>query len=258
MTSSIGSRRAAVAAALASLTSSAALANPFPPDAVMFRLHAKSSIGTGVFEAQFRQGTYNAVQQRFVWELASPVTIFDTVFGLPMARLISASVEMIEDPQVNVAFNVQAGNAITEFAISTALLAFPTIDAPQGRTSAGLSVTDTGSDGASISGLASGGNSYLAQYNGFVPTGTTFAALLQSVVAGAGESNAAAASVPGGGAYTPIGTRASDMSAMFHFNLTTDDLASGTSHWEIIPVPGPSALALVGLGLAAMGRKRRA
>jgi hypothetical protein len=223
----------------------------------MFRMDAVTPFGRGSFEATFNQGTYVAAQQRYFWTLASPIVIFDTASGLPLAKLLSASVEFIEDPVVNVAFNVQAGNALTEFAVTHALLSFPAIDPAQGRASAGLSVTDTGSDGASIAGLVAGGGSYLAQYNGFVPGGTTFAQLLQSVIANPGESNAAAASTPGGGGFLPIIGPVSDMSSEFHFNLSADDLASGTSHWEVIPIPGPSALAILLFGVAGLSRKRR-
>ena len=63
--------------------------------------------------------------------------------------------------------------------------------------------------------------------------------------------------VAGGSGFLPIVGPVSDMSSEFHFNLTSDDLASGTSHWEVIPIPGPSALAILILGVAGLGRKRR-
>lgn len=257
MTSRIGSRFAVIAAASVCLTTSAALATPFPSDAVMFRLHASNAIGQGTFYVKFKQGTYIAAQQRYVWALAAPVTIFDTHSGLPLARLLAASAEYIEDPVVNLSFNVEAGGILTNFEVASALLSFPTIDSPQGQASVGLSVTDTGSDGATLTGLVPGGGSYLAQYNGLAPGGTTFAQLLQSVSASAGESNTDAANVPGGNGFLPIAGGASDMSSRFDFQLTANDLASGTSHWEVV-VPTPSALAFLILGAAGLGRKRRA
>ena len=45
------------------------------------------------------------------------------------------------------------------------------------------------------------------------------------------------------------------MSPQFSFTLSALDLASGTSTYEIVPAPG--ALALLGMGLVGVRRRRR-
>lgn len=255
MSSNTGSRFSAVAAAFVCLVSSPVLATPFPSDAVIFTMRASSSIGQGSFDATFGQGTYNEVTHRFVWQLLNPVLIVDSATSLPLAKLLSARLEYWDDPFVSLEFSTQGiGGVPLDYFIGAAALPFPTISPAQGRCSAGMSVTDTGSDGASITGLEPGGGSYRAQYNG-IP-GTAFAQLLPSIIAGPGSSNSAAASSPGGGLFSPIADPVSDISAEFHFTLSTGDLASGTSHWEV--VPGPSVVGVMLLGVAGLVRRRRA
>jgi hypothetical protein len=146
-------------------------------------------------------------------------------------------VEYVHDPIINLAFAVQSGPSATTFLISSALLSFPVITAPEGRASTGFSLTDGDGDGATLTGVGdpSGAQgAYLAQYNGFAATlsGTTFAEEIKSMTAGIFSTQTASADVPVLG-FDFIPNPASDMSVLVSFSLTANDLASGTSTYII-------------------------
>jgi uncharacterized protein (TIGR03382 family) len=148
-----------------------------------------------------------------------------------------------------------AGAMDTEFTITSALLSFGTpIDPASGRATAAVTVTDLLGNGAQLTGLGPGGGAYVAGYNGLVPGGSTFAELIPSLAAPAFSSNAVDSDFPGGGAFAAIAGGVNDMSAQFNFTLSANDLASGTSNFEIIPAP--ATMALLGVG-ALLGRRRR-
>ncbi|MHC4414095.1 MAG: PEP-CTERM sorting domain-containing protein [Planctomycetota bacterium] len=224
---------------------------------VVFDVQASSSLGTGYFQVMFEQGEFDPVSGRFEWTLQAPLVIQDEITGASIATLAAASVSYVEDPVVNVSFDVFAGAADTLFLIGSGLLGFGPIDPAQGRASAAMTATDVNDNGAVLTGTGPGGMAYLAQYNGIVPGGTTFAALIPGVVAPAGESRSEFANFPGGGAFMDIPDPVVDMSALFSFTLTTNDFASGTSNYEIIPEPGAITLLALGIGVGVIRRKRR-
>jgi MYXO-CTERM domain-containing protein len=89
----------------------------------------------------------------------------------------------------------------------------------------------------------SGGGAFLAQYNGF-PSGSEFTQLLTAPISvGAFES----ASVNDEYGFASFGGPVSNMSSRIEFSLTSEDFASGSSTYQIIPEPAAALLLLAGL-----------
>jgi hypothetical protein len=203
-------------------------------------------------ETDPNNGTWNG--DTFVWSLPSAVDIVDTTTGEYLATLNDGNVTMAvlaTDPQVNLGFSVTAGTSDTTFTISSALVSFATIANPSAHASVAWNLTDQGSDGALLSPVVSEGlnRCYFAQYNGFVPSGTSFAELVPGIAADPESSTPYFEDAPAVG-FDPIGQPVSDMSAQIHFTLSADDFASGTSTYVIIPEPASLLLLVASLALA--------
>ncbi|MCX7427617.1 MAG: PEP-CTERM sorting domain-containing protein [Planctomycetia bacterium] len=159
------------------------------------------------------------------------------------------------DPQVNVDFSVSAGNTPTTFTITSALVSFQWLKDVQGFASAGVTLTDSTGDGASLN-LASGWNGlYRATYNG----STVFAELLAAQsIAGPGtissSTDSGVQAIPG---------LVNSIQASYAFKLSAKDYASGSSQFEVIgttsDVPEPSMFAMMAFGLLGLllGLRRR-
>jgi len=172
----------------------------------------------------------------WVWSSNQRVELISPTTGAVVAVLNpderETGVEYIDDPVIGLIFSVQAGAATTTFTITSALLSFAPLVA-EGRATAGFSLTDFDGDGATLTGIGDpqgtqGG--YLAQYNGFAGTlsGTTFAELIPSMSATAYATTTGSDAVPQVG-FNSIAAPTFDMSVMISFNLSPNDLASGTS-----------------------------
>lgn len=149
--------------------------------------------------------------------------------------------------QVNLGFAMQSGGAPTTFTVKSALL---TLDSPlanpQGRASVGINVSDADGDGAILTGYGPTGGAYLAQYNGFVPWGTTFDESIASIVT---PDPFGTASGWNDTDWQPIAATVANMSTQVRFQLTANDFASGTSNFQIVPEPAGLLVLLAGLGL---------
>ncbi len=226
---------------------------------VTFEIQAVSDLGSGSFTVTLSQTIFDSGTQTWSWTLGSPTTIMDG--STPIATINAASFTYVNDPRVNLAFSVTAMEANTVFSISSGLLGFTSpVDPASGSASAGLLVTDTNGDGATLTGFGltgPTGGAYLAQYNGsMVPGGTIFAELMTSpLVAGINLTTSTTGEFPPGGGFAAIGVPVSSMSAHFHFELSAFDLASGSSSFLIVPAPG--ALGLLAIGLIGSRRRRR-
>lgn len=193
----------------------------------------------------------------YVWESESPIELWDgsMLVGTlnPDGASGSGSVYVV-DPQVNLNFSVQAGAADTQFTISSALLTFPTIDTPEARASAAFTVSDLNGNGVTLTGAGPNGGGYVAQYNGLVPGGTTFAELIPNVATATPFGTMTESDHEPAVGYTALGEPVSDMSVQVAFDLTAHDIASGTTTFVIVPEPG--GLLMVAVGFLAVLRRR--
>lgn len=207
------------------------------------------TMGTGVFEVDQKDGSWSG--DTWTWRSGSEGIAIKNSQGQTLATLSNTTMRYISDPVVSLSFALQAGGSGINATIATGLLSFPTINA-EGKASSAVTVTDSDGDGATLTGMASGGTMYSAHYNGYLGAGTTFASLDgTSLVAGAWSSNAASGAL----GFVPVGN-VFDMSSQYSFLLTANDQASGTSVWVTQEIPAPGALALLGLAGFAARRRR--
>lgn len=202
--------------------------------------------------AAFYESDGQWVNGSFVWTLGqdTPIMSFDEQLQLGTLKANDTFVNFMEDPAVNLSFAVESGSAPggTLFTIKSALLSFPAIMNAEGRASASFTVSDgIDDDGATLTPTLTG--AYLAQYNGFVPGGADFTQLIPQMNAGPMGTFSLAQDYPGGGLYQSIAGSVSDMSTQISFTLSPNDLASGTSVFEIVPEPTSVLLLIAGLVL---------
>jgi PEP-CTERM motif-containing protein len=169
------------------------------------------------------------------------------------ASLITLDVSADFDPLVRLNFAVTAGALDTTFTINSPVVSFPALANVQGAASAATTLT-TDSDGGTLTGLYSGGKSYQAMYNG----GTVFANLDNSINSPNPFDSVTSSERSPATGFTPIAGSVSDIESQFQFTLSALDSASGTSIFTVVPEPGTIVLVFMGLGAAALLRKRRA
>jgi hypothetical protein len=243
----------------------AALAGGFSYET--FFVSAKTGSGDqGFFLLTIDHGDYDPLSGTYDWSVPEAIEIRDVFSNELIATIMSAEIHYAlggpagpqpggGNPIVNLDFAIQADDELTEITVTSALLDFDTINGAEGRSSAGITVTDLLGDGAAMNGLQPDGNMYTAQYNGLAPGGTQFTSFFDTLEASDFGSNSTSAESAPGGAFLPIGDPVNNMSSQFNFSLTPFDLASGTSTWEIVPAPG--AIALLALGGLVGTRRRR-
>jgi uncharacterized protein (TIGR03382 family) len=236
---------AAAGLALVAGAASAGLSN------IVLDIRAEVGGQVAQFSVPQSAGTWNG--QVFTWNLAQPVPI-QTAGGVTLGVLTDASVHVIQDPVVAINFNIASTALNTAFTITSPVLSFSAISGAVGSASAAVSVTDLLGDGATLT--PGGAGAYRAQYNGALPGGTNFATLVNApVVAGAFSTTTFSQDFPGGGGFVPIAGSVADISAQWDFTISPDDLASGTGVFTVIPAPASAAL--LALGGALVGRRRR-
>ncbi len=221
---------------------------------IVLDIHAQSATGEGRFQVLFEAGHYEQETGIFQWTLGEPLVLRDEASGMPLVTFQGLEVWYREDPEVALSFGIVNGPADTTITIATGLLSFPDIKGAAGRATAVMALTDLDGNGALLQGLGPVGGAYLAQYNGAVPGGTTFAEFIGFLAAPPGGSILADVSIPAGGLFD-IPDVVSDMSSQFAFRLSPNDMVTVQSHYQIIPVP--AAVWLLAAGLAVGGRRRR-
>lgn len=221
--------------------------------------NAQGQLLRAEWTALFDDGYWNPDTLEYDWALpAGQMPMLIASDGTVLGGLANAGVYCREDPQVDLNFSVFAGALNTTFTITSPHLSFASMSNTQGRTSAGFSLTDLDGDGVSLQAW-NGGNVYTSRYNGYVPGGTTFHDHFAGTYGTVDPFGSFSISedFPGGGLFDPIGPAVTDMSSRFRFTLSANDIASGTSVYEIIPIPAPGTVALLGLGGLLAGRRRR-
>jgi hypothetical protein len=155
------------------------------------------------------------------------------------------------DPEIGAEFGVRAGNTDTTFSISSGLETFAALTNPTAYASAGVTLTDRSPAGATITGLYADGKINQAMYNGT----TAWANLVRTFsVTGNTLTNDEFQGTPG--SPMVINDTLTSIESNFYFTLTAKDSASGTSNFTV--VPEPATIALLGLGVLAMLKKRKA
>jgi hypothetical protein len=136
--------------------------------------------------------------------------------------------------QLESSFLVQAGAESTHYDICSGMLSdFEPMTDPVGWASVAFTLTDFDGDGATLEGT------FLAQTNGWAcdpggPQGTTFDEWVFSISAGPFQTVTATCNVP----PTAIPGPVEDMSALASFDLSANDIVSGTSLFVITPCYG--------------------
>jgi hypothetical protein len=236
---------------------------------IIFRIDATNTVGSGYLEFTADQLAYNPATNQWTW--STWFNEIKTAGGDVVATLDSATLKLVKDPAaankpyyLEFGFTLHAGDSNTDFAIKSPLISFPTLPPSMlqpptggGRATASFTATDVNDNGVTLMpGGPNGAGAYKAQYDGWVPNGTTFASLVGEMTFGPGGSGNASQTFPAGSGYTAINNSVYDMSAMVAFNLTYGDSASATTTYRILPEP-TAALGLIGLGILALGRCRR-
>lgn len=224
----------------------------------VFVIQATNANGTGTYVAHFNQGRMEGGGD-YQWQLPGTMCL-QSDSGAPIAMLNQAVIQGHQDPDVTLSFNVFAGAVETTFTITSATVSFASMSGAQGRASGSLSITDLNGDGVTLHNSAGSAGAFTAYFNGAPPSGTVFHNLFSSPITTAISGNTVTASedFPGGGAFSGIPGTVTDISSQFHFTLSPNDMASGTSVFTIQPIPSPGSVALLGLGgLIAVRRRRR-
>lgn len=216
-----------------------------------FNITAESSLGIASAQIAIENFEYNAKDETWTWALEGPIEL-RSAEGALVATLSEATSFYQADPVVTLGFFVIAGAADTHFQVSSALLSFAGIPSANGQASAGMTLTDSDQNGATLTGHL-GGKAYRAHYNGFLGASSTFTSLVNGFGVGAGGSGVNAESF----GFAPVGTTVNDMSSQFDFTVTANDLAGGTSRYEIVPEPASMGALALGLGTLVLRRRRK-
>jgi hypothetical protein len=250
MTTKLSALYVAGAGALSiSAMASASITDPY------IFVRATNGSGTGTLSIPVADATPGP-NGSFSFSLLAPVDIMDGPNVVATVTQLNSTVRPIFGNQphtITLSFTFLSGSSATRFEVDSTLMTF---DDPllttAARATAGLTITDSGSDGVSSTGNAPGGTHYTARYNG--QPGTTFANLLTGpFTAGSGQTAIADDRSPGVG-FTPVDGIVS-MSSRWDFTLSADDQVGVTSSFFVIPTPG--ALALIGLAGLTMSRRTR-
>ncbi len=186
------------------------------------------------------------------WSMLSPMTLSGPKGTIATVDQLTLGFD--GDPGVSLQFSVAAGVSTTNFTITSAVVNFAAINNPAAYASAGITLTDVDSDGATLTGQLAGGKSYEAIYNG----GTAWADLVNGIVASPDTTVVSSERQPGAGRQLILAALTS-IQSQFKFSVTPNDMASGTSRFDVQEaIPEPGTLFLLGTGIiGGLGYWRR-
>lgn len=225
---------------------------------VIFRIDVSNAGGSAYYEATSGDLVPDPGIGGYRWVLPAYQDLDSG--GNLIAVLNAATLRVVDNPagfpRVILNFDLLAGAQDLDVTVKSALVSFSPLPAAlaAGRASVGFTLTDY-VDGVPAQIAGPGGmGMFTAQYNGFVPGGTTFANLIPLVTAGVGSSTSVNDAVPPA-SFALIGQAVSDISVMYEFSMTAMDLMSGQSTYVV--TPEPAGLALFGMAGLALALRRR-
>jgi hypothetical protein len=165
--------------------------------------------------------------------------------GTLIATVDELTVELIGDPVASISFTATAGSADTTFSLSSAVNAFPTLTNPPASSSAELTITDIGSDGVSVSVVSPNNGLFKALYNG----SSVFTEQLGNTSISGGSTTVME------DLSSTIAGSVSSIQAVWTFELSANDQASGIGTFVV--VPEPSTLLLVSFAVCGLLLKLR-
>ncbi len=265
---------AAIAMGLSLLTASISHAVPLPPkegvygyyvqvEATEYDLDVPGQINHhGIWQSPFIYApSYTTPPKTDSWSL--PGTVDDPAYKFMdgddvFAQIVSLSCAYDYDPVVSLSFALIAGNSTTTFTVSSAVVSFLPMVNPDAYATAKIGVTDRNGDGATLTGLFPTPGAYAAQWQG--GSYSNWAELIAQVVAPVNGSTTVTERKPAlPTTYGTISGTVTDIKSEFNFTLTSKDLATGSSTFEVVPEPGTIlALGSSLCGFAGLILRRRA
>lgn len=241
------SRRVAATILWAALIASPSLA---VEQSVAFEITVTNSGGSAVFSVPYDACSWSPDRQAHGWSDPFPVPLVDGS-GQTIATLSGASFEVRYSPvaEVNVNFQLVAGDELTTIEMYSPLHDFPTIPAADAnaRTTVSMTISDEDSSGfAEFRGLGvPGTGSFQAHYNGRGPSAPTFASLIYSGSVQSPIPNTPAGTLNVSDQYPdigflPVGADVSSISVYLGVTVTPNDLfglTSGMSMDQAVPPP---------------------
>ncbi len=232
---------------------------------VIFAL-AAAALRPGAARAEFIGNliTVEAVNSdgRGVWQIPVPPNSPDMVDythpvpvelrdaeNMLIGTIDDVMVHLDGDPVASVSFVATAGAFPTTFSVSSAVVSFPAILNPSANAQATVTLTDTSTNGASLTPVAPNTGVFLPTYNG----STLFFPLVGPQTISMGGMVTASEDT---GNQTILGS-VSSIQARFNFTLSAMDVANGFGRFEVVPEPGTIALAAVAAAVGALALRRR-
>lgn len=234
--------------ALLGSAASASITDPF------IVVRATNASGTGTFQVPLVDTTPGP-NGSVSFSLAAPVDIMSGPNVIATITQLNSTVRPLfgSTPNtISLSFTFFAGSSDTHFTVDSTVFTFDPIIDEAGRCTAGVTVTDSDSNGVSLTGGFGANNAaYRARFNG----ANSFADLLPGTTsAGSGQTNTANDRNPAVG-FQAFNQNVDDMSSGWDFTLTSGDQVGVTSGYFIVPAPG--VVSLMGLAGLTMARRIR-